>query len=132
MRPTAKSSRGHALHGLRSPVAGQPMADRVLAHSQERPLRYREPLEHAAVREPGGALPPDPKGRPPSYRAFVLTPDGRIACTQVLACESDAEALHAAAAVAETHGVDLWDGLRFIEHFEPRSEPKFEPVLRVG
>lgn len=117
----------NALQSLQREIAVRPMSDAVLAESQERILRYRDHLEHAAVRskyrsssfqETDPALPAIGQRDLPRYRALLLTTDGRIAGTAKLMGENDDDALQAAAALADGQAVDLWDGLRFIEHFE--------------
>lgn len=126
---TAKPYWANALQNLQSLIAGQSMSEGVMAQSQKRVLRYREHLEHAAVRSkyrsssfrgPDHPIRAGLERKPPSYRALLLTVDGRIAGTKHLSGKTDAEASRAAAAIADEHAVDLWDGLRFVEHFEPR------------
>ena len=130
MSQTAKPYWEKTLESLQRMIADRQMSDGVLARSQERILRYREHLEHAAVRSkyqsssfrgPDHTDLIDNERGPTSYRAHILTQDGRIAGTKKLVVENDAEALHAVATMAESHAVDLWDGLRFIEHFEPKT-----------
>ena len=130
MSQTAKPYWESALQSLQMMIADRPMSDGVLARSQERVLRYREHLEHAAVRSkyqsssfrgPDHSDSIDNERGSKGYRAHILTPDGRIAVTKKLVVESDAEALHAVATMADSYAVDLWDGLRFIEHFEPKT-----------
>jgi hypothetical protein len=58
-----------------------------------------------------------------SYRALVLLPNGRIARTELLQSGNDTEAMQAAEVFASFNAVDLWDGLRFIENYMPRSVP---------
>jgi hypothetical protein len=46
-------------------------------------------------------------------------PSGTVVNAMRLAVESDEEALERAKAMVDGHAVELWDGLRFIEHFPP-------------
>lgn len=59
---------------------------------------------------------------PRAYRAMTLTGDGRVAANVLLCAGSDLEALTAAKVLAGEFAVELWDGLRFIERFEPRTQ----------
>ena len=120
----------NALLSLQRMIDGRQMSAGVMARSHERLLRYREHLEHAAVRSkyrsssfrgPDWSGPAVIDNMSPCYRALILTTDGRIAGTERLPSGNDDEASHAAWAMADKHAVDLWDGLRFIEHFEPRT-----------
>ena len=56
---------------------------------------------------------------PPRYRVFILGSDNRVLRMEPIAVETDDEALSQARAFVDGHAVELWDGLRFIEHFEP-------------
>ncbi|CAO4152754.1 hypothetical protein DHODJN_18755 [Methylorubrum extorquens] len=62
--------------------------------------------------------PPDPDA-PTAYRTLTLTNGGRVLSSAPLSARDDDEALSLAAAMARDVGVDLWDGLRFVAHFEP-------------
>jgi hypothetical protein len=59
---------------------------------------------------------------PRAYRAMTLTGDGRVAANVPLCAGSDLEALTAAEVLAGELAVELWDGLRFIGRFEPRTQ----------
>ena len=52
------------------------------------------------------------------YRAFILDAAGQVLCTAALVAQDDDEAASLAGALVEGCAVELWDGLRFIEHFE--------------
>ncbi|GJD59627.1 hypothetical protein [Methylobacterium dankookense] len=52
------------------------------------------------------------------YRAFLLDADGNVVRTEYLAAETDDAALALAEPMANGHAVEVWDGLRFIEHFD--------------
>ncbi|GJE54812.1 MULTISPECIES: hypothetical protein [Methylobacterium] len=55
--------------------------------------------------------------RPANYRAVLLRADGSVVFTSNLNAADDDEALGFAQAMVDGHAVELWDGLRFIEHF---------------
>lgn len=61
--------------------------------------------------------------RPPRYRAILLGPSGRIASLVNLVAADDGDALSLAEAMVDGHAVELWDGVRFIEHF-PALDPE--------
>jgi hypothetical protein len=66
----------------------------------------------------------DPRAQPAHrYLAQVVAADGRVVRTERLAAATDDEALALAAALSGSHAVALWDGLRFLEHFDPRATP---------
>ncbi|MBB2964463.1 hypothetical protein [Methylobacterium sp. R2-1] len=60
---------------------------------------------------------------PAAYRTHTLTEDGHVLSSAPLSACSDDEALSLAATMARDAGIDLWDGLRFIAHFEPEPVP---------
>lgn len=43
--------------------------------------------------------------------------DGAVASVLRIIVDDDAHAMEAAKAMVDGHAVELWDGLRFIEHF---------------
>lgn len=49
----------------------------------------------------------------------MIGADGRIIRTARLAAGGGDQALTPASALVDDHAVDLWDGLRFIEHLDP-------------
>jgi hypothetical protein len=53
------------------------------------------------------------------YRAYVMGPDGRIDRRIDFKCPSDAEARQFAEGAVDGHAVELWQGDRFIERFDP-------------
>ncbi|MCE4225263.1 hypothetical protein HCU64_16020 [Methylobacterium sp. C25] len=53
------------------------------------------------------------------YRLTALASDGHVLDTIKLNAADDAAALSLARVMAEKHAVELWDGLRFIEHIKP-------------
>lgn len=57
--------------------------------------------------------------KPPVYRAIVVAPSGTVVNAMRLVAESDEEARERAKAMVDGDAVELWDGLRFIEHFPP-------------
>jgi hypothetical protein len=62
---------------------------------------------------------PEGPGSAPLYRALLLSPDGPVIDIQTLIAADDEEAVQLAKSIVDGHAVDLWDGLRFIEHFDP-------------
>ncbi|MHC2019956.1 hypothetical protein [Methylobacterium sp. CM6247] len=57
--------------------------------------------------------------KPPVYRAIVIAPSGTVVNAMRLVAGSDEEARALAKAMVDGDAVELWDGLRFIEHFPP-------------
>ena len=55
---------------------------------------------------------------PRAYRVLHLAADGRVLATTPVPAESDLEALALAETLKGKCALELWDGLRFIEHFE--------------
>lgn len=58
----------------------------------------------------------EPDG-PPHYRAMSVGADGEIISQSEISALGDDEAKAKAQALVDGHAVDLWDDLRFIEHF---------------
>lgn len=56
---------------------------------------------------------------PPAYRVFLLAKTGAVIGMVPIAVQDDSEAVERAVAMVDGHAVELWDGLRFIEHFPP-------------
>lgn len=54
---------------------------------------------------------------PRSYRALTLAENGRVTSTIHLNAGCDRDAIRQASSMSVRGAVDLWDGLRFIEHF---------------
>lgn len=57
---------------------------------------------------------------PPAYRVLVLSPSGRVLLSEPIAAASDTEAAAMVRRRSGTAPVELWDGVRFIEHFPPQ------------
>jgi hypothetical protein len=57
--------------------------------------------------------------RPPAYRAIIIAKSGTVVNALRLQAEDDEKACERAKALVNGHAVELWDGLRFIEHFPP-------------
>lgn len=55
---------------------------------------------------------------PRAYRALILKPDGTLVRQHTLVAFDDEEATELAEVMLDGHAVELWDGLRFIEHIE--------------
>lgn len=68
------------------------------------------------------SVPPalDPNA-PVAYRIVTLTKDGHVVASLPLAAHSDDEALSLTASMVRDADLELWDGLRFMAHFEPES-----------
>lgn len=56
---------------------------------------------------------------PRRYHAFLIDADGRVVRSKSLPASDDQDALQQAEAFVDGHAVELWDGLRFMEHFPP-------------
>lgn len=63
----------------------------------------------------------DPASEKPAYRAFRLSTKGCIEGVEIILAHDDEEAEMLAARMANGHGVDLWDRLRFLATFPPLS-----------
>lgn len=55
------------------------------------------------------------------YRAIILGSSGQITRIVNLTAADDAEALKLSEAMVDGHAVELWDGLRYIEHFPAKD-----------
>ena len=56
------------------------------------------------------------------YRAVLVDVNGSAVSTFRLRADGDVDAVVQAKALVDGHGVDLWEGMRFIEHF-PAVDP---------
>jgi hypothetical protein len=56
----------------------------------------------------------------PDYRAISITREGGVAEIRALVALSDEDAIAQTAALVRDLAMDLWDGLRFVEHFAGR------------
>ena len=56
---------------------------------------------------------------PPRYRVIILGTNDSVLRVEPIAVETDDEALSQARAFVDGHAVQLWDGLRLIEHLNP-------------
>ncbi|MER2263723.1 hypothetical protein [Methylobacterium oxalidis] len=61
---------------------------------------------------------------PHRYRAFILDADGKVLRLAPVSAQDDEAALRLASAMVDGHSVELWDGMRFIEHLDPHSFAK--------
>ena len=62
---------------------------------------------------------------PRTYRALTLADNGRVTSTVPLNACCDRDAIRQASSLSMRGAVDLWDGLRFVEHLAtlpPRAE----------
>ena len=60
---------------------------------------------------------------PAAYRVLVLSASGHILLSEAISAENDGEALAQARQRSGASSVELWDGVRFMEHFPPLLEP---------
>jgi hypothetical protein len=56
-----------------------------------------------------------------NYRAYVIGLDGHVAMRIDLSCQSDGDARERTRELVDGHAVELWDGARMIQRFEPRT-----------
>lgn len=54
---------------------------------------------------------------PPRYRAILIGKSGEVLGMTRLSVRDDPTAIVEAKALVNGHAVELWDGLRFIDHF---------------
>ncbi|MHB2211217.1 hypothetical protein [Methylobacterium sp. CM6257] len=57
----------------------------------------------------------------PHYRVQFIDLEGNVVRTERLLAATDDEALALASTMTNGHAVELWDGLRFLEHFDATS-----------
>jgi len=71
-------------------------------------------------------FPPIPEldGTDPCYRAMLIDVNGRAVQMLPITAPDDDKAVAQAKALVDGHGVDLWDGVRFIEHFPAVDPPE--------
>lgn len=62
-----------------------------------------------------------PVSEAPHYLALLLDPDGNVVGSEHLLAADDDEAIELGRALADGHGVDIWDRARFLEHFDSRT-----------
>ncbi|WP_156383757.1 hypothetical protein [Methylobacterium sp. Leaf456] len=60
---------------------------------------------------------------PAAYRVLVLSASGHILLSESISAKNDGEAVAQARRRAGAASVELWDGVRFMEHFPPLLEP---------
>ncbi|WP_375465188.1 hypothetical protein [uncultured Methylobacterium sp.] len=111
-----------AFDRLRLALEGENTAARILAESQARIGRARDALERTTPRPRcrPRPRPEEPAGaglEPRSYFTLVFEPDGVVSLHRLWAGDDD-EAASLARTLARGPA-DLWDGMRFIERFEP-------------
>lgn len=73
--------------------------------------------------EPPSAEPDEPR----RYRAVMLIDGGGGGLNTLIPALNDDDAKAEALALVDGHAIDLWDGLRFIERFEPTNPPADAP-----
>ena len=56
---------------------------------------------------------------PPRYRVLILDREGQVLRMERIEGDEDDEAVERARRLVDGHAVELWDGVRFIEHFPP-------------
>lgn len=54
---------------------------------------------------------------PSAYRLILLAKNGTVSASVPVAVEDDAQGRDRARSMVNGNAVELWDGLRFIEHF---------------
>jgi len=64
------------------------------------------------------------EGKDPRYRAILVDVNGCPVQVLPLAAADDDKAVVQARALVDGHSIDLWDGIRFIEHFPAVDPPK--------
>lgn len=69
-----------------------------------------------------GGVETSPEDAEPTYRATLVSAQGMVVSTIRIAASHDVEAREKAKALVDSHAVDLWEGLRFIDHF-PAVDP---------
>lgn len=57
--------------------------------------------------------------RLPVYRVIMLDGSGAVFSMMRLSAADDEQAIARAKTMFDGHAVELWDGLRFIDHFAP-------------
>ena len=57
--------------------------------------------------------------KPSRYRAFILNADETVLRIEHLPAHDDDMALDLARKLLDGHALELWDGMRFIEHLDP-------------
>lgn len=62
-------------------------------------------------------IPSEP--RSPIYRIIILADGGAVHNVMRLDADDDEQAKERAKMIVDGHAVELWDGLRFIDHFAP-------------
>lgn len=62
-----------------------------------------------------------PASGTPHYRALLLDSEGNLVRIEDLFASDDDEAIELGRALADGHGVDVWAGVRFLEHFDSRA-----------
>lgn len=59
---------------------------------------------------------------PAAYRVLILSASGHVLLSEPLSAADDSEAMALARQRSGTATVELWDGVRFMEHFPPQAE----------
>lgn len=89
-----------------------PVTERVVGSRLHQESDAMPDTPQARVAYPGA-------GAPTAYRVILLRKDGTVVGTVPVSARDDDLAIERAKALADGHAVELWDGLRFIEHFDP-------------
>lgn len=76
---------------------------------------------------PENGLPGGDQDKPPSYRVLTLDADQNVSGVMHIKAADDASAKAVAERLAKECATELWDGLRFIEHFEPGPNSPAQP-----
>ncbi|GEP09253.1 hypothetical protein [Methylobacterium gnaphalii] len=70
-------------------------------------------------------LPEDDQHPVRTYRVVALDDDGRVNASTTLPAIDDEAAKRFARRMAKGFAVELWDGLRFIEHYDSRETASY-------
>ena len=71
-------------------------------------------------------------GTDPRYRAMLIDVNGCPVATVPIKASGDDEAIVRAKSLVDGHVVDLWDGVRFIEHFPAVDPPEGQTQGPLG
>lgn len=78
-------------------------------------------VNERAMLDPSDAFPTETESRPRAYRVQMIAPDQTVISDTPIFADDDSQAAVIAMRLAVGHVVELWDGLRFIEHFAARE-----------
>lgn len=70
---------------------------------------------------------PGLENRPPAYRVLAMSRDETVIADVAVQAADDEEAIAVAKQLATGRVIELWDGLRFVERFEPNPNQAAPP-----